>query len=79
MREETTGSCSACDRGMAARFFAFMGCDNLEHPLEKPKKQCRMKTHPLWTQIRPCAHTPSVLHSAQARQGFSPISRSKIH
>ncbi len=59
------GSCSACDRGMAARFFAFMGCDNLEHPLEKPKKQCRMNTPgrsghgcPLWTQIRPCAHVP---------------------
>ena len=42
-----------------------MDCDNLEHPLEKPKKQCRMKTRgrsghgcPLWTQIRTCAHVP---------------------
>lgn len=74
MREETTGSCSACDRGMAARFFAFMGCDNLEHPLEKPKKQCRMKTPgrsghgcPLWTQICPCTHTTTVIHYAHRR------------
>ena len=50
---------------MDARFFAFKDCDNLEPPLEKPKKQCRMKTPgrsghgcPLWTQIRSCAHVP---------------------
>jgi hypothetical protein len=55
---------------MAARFFAFMGCDNLKHPLEKPKKQCRMKTppiRPLWTQIRSCAHTTTVIHYAHRR------------
>ena len=37
------GSCSACDRGMDARFFAFMDYDNLEPPLEKPRKQCKMR------------------------------------
>ena len=69
------------DRGMAARFFAFMECDNLEHLLEKPRMQCRMKKH----QSAHCGHksalaliSPFVLHSAQARQGFSPISRSKF-
>lgn len=61
------GSISLWKWWCAASFFAFMECDNLEHRLEKPRKQCRMKTHPLWTQIRSCRHTATVIHYAHRR------------